>query len=386
MKAGLLSSAGLALVLALAAPLAAAPKKCDASCDAECQQCCTSWQLVAVCGERAAAAGSIHYDAEAAARVAKQLNAAAASCQGDACSAVRFACDEGGAVAEWQPRCSGNPIQPAPSSEVGRQRRLIAAELAAIDHVKAQLEALVQRPDLKKDAARRANRLLERLKALPAELAQADARLAAGEGVAAARELTTKASRELQDAAKLGKDQRAIDPNYEARLRREAEERARAERAKEEAEKKREAELLAKKKAEAARIAREIEKKEQAARAAQQTLKDAVQARSAARGKLLGASKAADAALLSCIKFSSQRNLSRTGRSRIEQARARLEAHKRELGKTFEELSRPGGDDPSTAKRNAQRLERKADELARKIERERQNVERIIKDKNSVTR
>lgn len=376
-----LGAAVLSTALLLDAGAAAKGESCDVACDATCGRCCAAWEIVATCGDRVLAIATTHFDARSAQRVADAANADPLS---------RFECSDGGSAATWQARCAGNELAPRLAAELGAQRRLVEASLGAIEPVRRELATLLTRPDLKPDAARRARRLVDRLANHDRELQAARGRLALASvddaTVRRARDVTTKLSQDLKDAHDLGKDQRAIDPDYEARVRREAERRAKEEKDKEEAARLKEAELLAKKKAAAERALKEVERKERAALAGAQLAKQAEEIRSSARSRLMAASKLADGTLLTAIKFLSQRNLSKTGRSKAEQSRARLEAHKRELEKTFAELRKVSARDPQADKLDAERLARKVAELMRSIERERTKLLGIIGDKGSVVR
>ena len=381
MKHLALGAAMLSSALLLATGASAKGDGCDLACDATCGRCCAAWEVVAMCGDRVLAVASTPFDARSAQRVADAANADAAS---------RFECSAGGSAAIWQARCSGNELTPRIAAELGAQRRLVAAEIGAIEPVRRELDALLSRPDIKPDAARRARRLVERLANHDKELRETRGRLALSTvddaTVRRARDLTSKVSRDLNDGHDLGKDQRAIDPDYEARVRREAERRAKEERDKQEAARRKEAELLAKKKAAAERAVRELERKERAALAGAELTKQAEEIRSSARSRLVAAAKLADGTLLTAIKFLSQRNLSKTGRSKAEQSRARLEAHKRELEKTFAELRKVSARDPGAEKRDAERLAKRVADIERSIERERKTLLGIIGDKRSVVR
>lgn len=327
-------------------------KKCDVSCDASCSRCCASWHIVAVCSDRVVAIGSTHFDAGAAENVAASANQAT---DGD----LRFSCGTDGANARWEARCLGAEGS-FTSAEAGARRRLTLAQAAAAEHLHPLLRQLAERPDLKKDAKKRADRLLAALAGYRSALASSPESAD-----------TAKVGKDLKDALQLVSDRRAIDPGYEERLRKDAEAKAKAD-------KDREAQLLAKKKAAAAAALAEVEKKEKKENAATKNAQAAAESRTRARAGLLLAGKEADRGLLTAIKFLSQTNLSRVGRSRTEQARARLEDHKRALSKLFQDLGKSDAD--------AQRLEKKANELARKVADERKNVEHLIKDGTSVRR
>jgi hypothetical protein len=306
------------------------------SLQAEPSASCSSWELVAVCGDRVVALGTTHFSAEGAENVAASSNQLSDS-------ELVFSCGEGGERAKWTTRCAG-PAAPASSP-------LRAAQLLAAEHLRGLLTQLVERPDLKKDARKRADRLL--------------AALAAGSDDSEAF------GKHLSDALKLATDRRAIDADYDARLRRDAEAKANAERAKEK-------ELLAKKKAAAATALREIEKQEKQKQAKLKGAASAAEHKTRARATLVSASKDADRALLSAIKFSSQTNLTPAARTRTERARSRLEQYKRALAKVFQDLQNPDAD--------AKALEQRAKELEKKVAEERKNVERLIKDGASVKR
>jgi hypothetical protein len=382
-------TAPVALALVLAAGVAGARgATCDVSCNADCTVCCSSWDVIALCGGSTVAFESTYPSGAEAERVAADLQASAKHCSGGDCAGVRFDCS-GGAAALWAATCSAGASRSSPAAATQAQRRLIAGLLTAIAYVKPQLDALAARPDLKKSALRKLSKLTADLARYPAELEQIDAELVARGTHKAfqrrANATTSRAAEDVSSALALVRDRLAIDPKYAAKLQHEAEARAAAERAVEATEKARQAKLLAEAKADAARIA--AQRAKQVARAAE--MQDALAKASAdhniARQALIEANRRADAALLTAIKFLAQRNLSASGRSRADGLRAKLEAHKKELAKIFDELQQParGGDAESVAA-GADKLRVRASDALAHVKAESTELDRVIEDKHGV--
>lgn len=322
--------------------------------------------------------------------MAAELQSAATHCSGVGCRGLTFDC-KGAGHAQWTALCSDSaPHQAAPSA-AGTQRHLIQGLLVALAYVQPRFAALAARPDLKRSAAHKVSKLTPRLQQYPAELRQFDAELAKTKGDTARTSLkkqidatTSKAAKDVSEALSLVRSRRAIDPHYAQKLRMQAQEQAQKERAAEQAQARRQAALLAEKKAEAARIAAQEAKRVADAQKMQAALAEAGRDRAAARQSLIEGNKRADAALLSAIKFLTQRNLTKSGRSRTEQIRAELEANKKELGKIFAEMQKPGGNDPVQVEHHAAQLKKKAASTLSRIKSESTELDRTIEDKHSV--
>lgn len=364
---------------------------CDGSCNVTCTVCCSSWNVVALCGGNTMVVASTYSNGAEAERVAAGLRASARRCSGD-CAGVRFECS-GGQRARWAARCSAGAVHGSPLAATSAPHRLIAGLLTAIAYVKPQLNSLATRPDLRRSAAIEASKLISALDRYPTELKQLDREFHGFSGDRHARRTldlraditTSRAARDVSSALALVRSRLAIDPHYAEKLRRQAKVRAQAERAAQAAEREREAKLLAEKKAEAAQIAAQEAQQEARAQRMQAALSSASADHHAARRALIEADKRANAALVTAIKFLVQRDLSASGRRRADALRAKLEANKKALAKVFAQLQQPpAGHNPAAVARAAAGLKSSADNLLADIKSESSQLDKVIEDKRSV--